>query len=185
MHSQEQSTINEGFAKGDTFITGSVSIITQKQDNVKNTGFSAGPSVGYFISDNIALGARVNYLYQKTEGGDFNPEYEQNAITGGLFGRYYFTPKNKFSLFAQLGADYNRYEREMAGNNREKSHGFGVSAGPGFNYFITPHLALQSFLGAVSYGTNTQETDGESTENRGFSLNLDFSNVYFGLTYKF
>jgi Outer membrane protein beta-barrel domain len=185
MHSQEQATVSEGFNKGDTFIIGSVGFIHQKQDDVRTNGFSAGTAVGHFITEKIALGAGITYLSQSTEEGNLSPESKQNSVSGNLFGRYYFTPQNKFSIYGQLDANYNRNEREIDGATRETSNGFSVSAGPGFNYFITPHLALQSVVGVLSYGTSTYEADGNSTDNSGFSLNLDISNIYFGLTYKF
>ncbi len=188
MSAQEQTTApgaTEGFTKGDTFIIGSIGILQQKSDDVKSTGFSAGTAVGHFVSQNIALGAGITYLSQNTEAGNFSPENKQNAVSGNLFGRYYFTPQNKFSIYGQLAASYNNYKRETAGETSETSHGFAVSAGPGFNYFITPHLALISSVGFLSYSTSTYEANGNSTDNSGFGLNLDISNIYFGLAYKF
>lgn len=185
MHAQEQTTASEGFNKGDIFITGSGGFFSQKQYDTKTTGFNIGPSAGYFVSEKIALGARLSYATVKNDKTDFNPENKQQSLTAGLFGRYYFTPQNKFSIFGQLGADYTHYKMEATGTTTSERNGWGVAAGPGFNYFITPHLALESFFGAISYGSSTTEVGSVSADANTFNINLSLSSINLGLTYKF
>ncbi|WP_330442069.1 porin family protein [Flavobacterium sp. C4GT6] len=177
-----QETENNGFAKGDVFLSGSVGFSSESTGDVKTNGFNITPSAGYFVSENIAVGLSLGYTSTKDEAPNREDiKYSEFGI--GAFGRYYFTPANKFSLFGQLGVGYQNGKYEQ-GSTEVKSDGFNVAVAPGINYFVSEHFALEATFGILSYSTSKPDFDGaESTDNFDFGVNLD--NINFGIVYKF
>ncbi|RYJ45747.1 porin family protein [Flavobacterium beibuense] len=173
---------NGGFANGDLFISGTVGFSNESTGDVKSNGFTVSPRLGYFVSENIAVGVSLGY----TSTTDKAPNTEDETLSMlevGAFGRYYFTPANKFSLFGQLGVAYasNKWEQ---GDLEAKSNGFNIGLAPGINYFVSDHLALEATFGILGYSTDKPDTDGaESTDT--FEFGVDMSNINFGIVYKF
>lgn len=173
----------KGFSNGDIFMTGAVGISSEKTDDVKSTSFEIAPSAGMFVSDNIAVGLRLGFESTKNEA----PLVEDEKITSfmvGAFGRYYTTPKNDFSFFAELGAYYmtNKVEQDPA--DEFKTNTFGIQLTPNISYFVSEHFALEAGFGALSYQNEKPDADGTEATNR-FELGLDLTQINFGLTYKF
>lgn len=181
--SAQEETPTTGFSKGDAFISGTVGFSTQKQGDVKNNSFTVAPSVGYFVSENIALGVSILYTQSKYNIDDVaNSESTTSTFNPSLFGRYYFTPASKFSVFGHLQAGYVSGKTESNGGGEYKNDGFNAMAGAGLNYFISDHLALETVFGAINY--SSYKYDG-GQKNSNFGINLNLSNVYLGLVYKF
>ena len=66
-NAQEATTTDGGFAKGDLFLSGGIGFSSEKTGDVKSSGFNFSPAIGYFISENIALGARLDINSGKEE----------------------------------------------------------------------------------------------------------------------
>lgn len=176
-----QSTV-EGFSKGSLFAGGQVSFSSEKFDENEARGFSFNPRIGYFLSNNLAVGVNVGFATSKEEQGvviksDFS------STSFGVFGRYYFTPANKFSVFGNLGANYSTTTNKTL-NPDLKINGFGVSLSPGINYFISKKIAIETSIGLLSYSTSKPDIDGAESTNS-FDFNLGLDNLSFGLIFKF
>ena len=183
---KEKST-GEGFSNGDVFISGAIGYSSEKTGSFKASGLEFSPRVGYFVSDNIALGLALGFASQKVEQGG---SATNTQTSFGVFGRYYATPSSKFSLFAQLGFDVtsskNEWYVDSNGNLQptdSKDKGFKLAFAPGFHYFLSDKFALETSIAALSYGTS--KFDGASDSTDTFKLGIDFSKIMFGLTYKF
>ncbi|NUY82062.1 porin family protein [Flavobacterium sp. MAH-1] len=179
----KETTGGKGFSNGDVFMTGAIGISSEKQDEVKSTSFEIAPSAGMFVSDNIAVGLRLGFQSTKNEA----PATEDEKITSfmvGAFGRYYTTPKNDFSFFAELGAYYmtNKVEQDPA--PEFKTNTFGIALTPNISYFVSEHFALEAGFGALSYTNEKPDVDDAEAKNT-FKLGLDLTQINFGLTYKF
>ncbi|GAA0721988.1 outer membrane beta-barrel protein [Aquimarina litoralis] len=171
-----------GFAKGDVFLSGSFGYNSTKTGDIKNNSFEFTPRAGFFVSDNIAVGARLGFTTSKQET-PLTEDLKTNTFNIGGFGRYYFTPSNKFSIFGELGLEYASSKTEQ-GAGELKINGFGVNVGPGVSYFLSDHFALEAFWGALGYATAKPDVDNaESTDVITFGLDLDDINL--GLVYKF
>ena len=186
MNAQETETV--GFAKGNTFITGAVGFNSETEGDYKNNTFTVAPSVGYFVSPNIAVGARVGFTSGKESDkiATVTVEEKSNLFTAGLFGRYYWMPASRFSIFAELGADYSNssFDSGVAGDEKDKANGFGIEIAPGISYFLNNHFALEAKWGALGYSSVKPDVDGATATNRfGFGVNL--SDINLGLVYKF
>ncbi|WDO13030.1 porin family protein [Flavobacterium sp. WW92] len=183
-NAQEETT--EGFKKGDVFISGAVGFGSTKTGDFKTSDFEIAPRVGYFVTENIAVGVAVGYQSSKVEFG--GEDAKNNTLSVGAFGRYYFTPASKFSLFGQLGVNYNSYDNEFdleAGELGEfKGDGFGVVVAPGVSYFITKNFSLEATFGILGFETTKPDADGAEKTNS-FDFGLDMRDINLGLVYKF
>lgn len=183
-----QESTGEGFSKGNVFVSGSVGFGTESTGDQKMNGFNFSPKGAYFVTDNIAVGAALGFSSSKEE--DASPIEEKNTeFSAGVFGRYYFTPASKFSVFGQLGVNMNSYKNEVENTASgvtvsTKGNGFDVMLSPGVSYFLSNHFAIEASFGALGYETTKPDADGaESTDT--FGLNLNLSSINFGLVYKF
>ena len=186
---ETESTAAKGFNNGDAVITGSVGFSSQKTGDMKSNSFTLTPAVGFFVSDNIMIGGQLGYTSTTEDQDIFNDgdlyEVKTNAFEVGAFGRYYATPKSDFSLFAELGIAYATAKQEVESFEGEsKVNGFGIGFTPGISYFIGSNWAIEATIGELSYTSFKPDNDGaESTDT--FTLNLDLSNITFGVLYKF
>lgn len=174
-----------GFAKGDTFISGAVGISSSKTGDLKESELNIVPRVGYFATDNIAVGATIGFTSQK-ETNEFGDDQELSTIGFGVFGRYYATPASNFSLFGELGVNYEsaKFDDGIDGTDDDKANGFNIAVAPGVSYFISKHFAFEASIGVLSYGSVKPDADGaESTNNFEFGLGLE--DLTIGLVYKF
>ncbi len=179
MNAQETS---EGFVKGNTFITGTVGVTSTKTGDFKESGFTISPSVGHFVSENIAVGARLGFNNVTEDDGE--DKVKTNTFSAGLFGRYYWMPASKFSIFAELGVDYANASVDNGVTDKLKANGFGFEFAPGINYFLNNHFALEAKWGVLGYNTVKPDVDGaKATNNFNFGVNL--SDINLGLVYKF
>lgn len=189
---QEQTTVG-GFDQGDIFISGSVGFGSTSQGDIKGNQFEISPKVGFFVSDNIAIGATLGYASQTSERPAINPttlelvdaEDKTTAFSAGVFGRYYATPVNQFSFFAELSASFVASKNEVAFVDEDaKFDGLNFELAPGISYFVSDCITLEASYGIIGYNTFKADTEGAEARNN-FNVGLDFSNINFGIAYKF
>lgn len=193
-YAQEDASAT-GFSQGDVFLSGSAGFSSTKTGDAKHNVFNVIPRAGYFVNNNIAIGLQVGYSKDAaTNVGPVTGELldtDMTTIEVGAFGRYYFTPASKFSLFADLSVSYGTVKREqdaLAGEDiitvEDKFNGVFAGFAPGVNYFISDHFALEATFGVLNYSTIKPDADGaESTDN--FEIGLNMSDISLGLIYKF
>ncbi|MBF4492721.1 porin family protein [Flavobacterium sp. MR2016-29] len=162
-----------GFTKGDTFISGAFNIGSEKTGDAKSSGFEIEPSVGYFVSENIALGGKLGFGSVKV--GD----NKANSFTAGAFGRYYFTPASQFSVYGQAGLDFTNSK-----SGDFKTNEYGVNVGLGLSYFLSNHFAIEATWAGLGYSVNNNGGHGADKTNS-FGIGTDLRNVSFGVVYKF
>ncbi|MFD2914391.1 outer membrane beta-barrel protein [Psychroserpens luteus] len=171
-----------GFAEGDIFATGSIAFGSESEGDLKTNSFNFSPKAGYFVSENIAVGVALGVTTSKLEEPGFE-DLKGNMFEAGVFGRYYFTPAKQFSIFGELGANYETSKLEQ-GPNELKNDGFNIGLAPGISYFVSDCFALEASFGVLNYATNEDDIDGaESTDT--FSFGLDLTDINFGIVYKF
>lgn len=179
-----QETVSEGFSKGDVFISGALGFGSTKTGDSKATGFEVAPSVGYFVTENIAVGVRLGFASDKTDVVDpIVGELKQTTISAGAFGRYYFTPASKFSFFGELGLGYRNTKSEL-GPGEIKTNGFAVQVAPGVSYFLSNNIALEASFGILGYSSDKPDFDG-ADKTDSFAFGLDTRDIRLGLVYKF
>ncbi|KIA90765.1 outer membrane beta-barrel protein [Kaistella jeonii] len=188
VNAQETETV--GFNKGNTFMTGAVGYSSQKEGDFKNDSFTIAPSVGYFVTSNVAVGARLEYMNATATTKVLDKEFKNKSdvFTAGLFGRYYWMPASRFSIFSELNVNYatakTTVDNGIGGTIDSKANGFGFGIAPGVNYFLSKNFALEASVGILNYSSVKPDADGaESTEN--FNIGLNLRDISLGLVYKF
>ncbi len=189
-----------GFKKTDFIVEGNLSANTSndKTNHIKTNSFNFNPSVGYFVTDKIAVGLDFNVGNNKktTNVDQANESYVKgNSFGVGAYGRCYFLELgSRFKTYAQLGAGYAQADGKINdGTNTidvPKTKGFGANAALGINYFVTPKIAINFGLtDLLSFKTSKLDVDGAKSSNE-FNANINsFNNFFdtakFGLTFKF
>ncbi|MEM5566220.1 OmpW family outer membrane protein [Psychroserpens sp. AS72] len=182
VNAQDENTTG-GFAEGDVYVSGTVGFTSQSQDEAKTNNLSFSPTVGYFISENIALEFNLLVGSSKQEFG--GAEDKQSQFGAGLGATYFFTPSEQFSFTLGAGVAYVSSKEEEAGFDDDyKVNTLGFAVAPGVNYFVSDCIALRASIGALSYTSSKADVDGAEALNT-FALNLDLSDINFGITYKF
>lgn len=181
-NAQEKNESSEGFENGDVFLSGSFNISSKKyseNDNFKENEFTVAPKIGFFVTDNIALGLGLGLSSLKIEEEEGDPEFKVNNTTISGFGRYYSSPASKFSVFGQLSVEYSTLK---FGSTKVNSFGFELA--PGVSYFLNKHFALEATWGALSYATAKVDLPFAESSNA-FELGLNLDDINLGLVYKF
>ena len=118
--------------------------------------------VGYFVTNNIALGVSLGHNHSSQDYSDVTVAYERktSTFTAGVFGRYYLMPASKFSVFGQLGVNYAASKATIEQfDSEDKYNTFDVAIAPGINYFVSDHFALEATFGLLSYTTSKPDVD--------------------------
>jgi opacity protein-like surface antigen len=187
---EEETKSNGGFAQGDLFVSGAVTFGSSKTGDFKASSFELAPKVGYFVTENIAVGAMIGLTSEKVELGD---DATNSGLAFGAFGRYYFTPANQFSLFAELGFNYTSLDSEffidtdgsiVAPGGSFETKEIGLGLGLGMNYFVSSNFSIEAGVGVLGYTSNDNGGDGAEKTNT-FAFGGDWRAVTFGVNYKF
>ena len=179
-NAQEEGKGNGGFAKGDVFVSGAFSIGSEKTGDDKSSGFEIEPKVGYFVTENIAIGGKLGYASYKAEDV-FGDTDDMSALTVGAFGRYYMTPASQFSLFGQLGFDYSSIDDKLADVQENE---IGLNLGLGLSYFVSNNWSIEATWAGLGYTSNDNGGNGAEKTNS-FGLGADLRAISFGVNYKF
>jgi outer membrane protein len=186
-NAQDETSSTGGFSQGDVFVSGSFGFGSDKAydmdsgDLVTNSGYSFSPKVGYFLSENIAIGGKLGFGSSKAEIEGVSGEFKVNELTVGAFGRYYFTPSNQFSLFGDLGVDYMSTNYDSMDLKRS---GVAAGLGLGMNYFVSSNFSIEAGLGLLNYSSMKFDFDGAENESS-FGLGADLTSISLGVNYKF
>jgi hypothetical protein len=135
----------------------------------RSLSLNAGP--GYFVSDKLALGARINYSYFSSVYYN-SIEYKTtvNTIGASPFVRYYFLAKQKkVNFLADVAYAWRSQKNKSStgATSSETSSRFQFAAGP--VWFITPQTALELTLG---YAGREDNIKPELSVNLGFQIHL-------------
>ena len=200
-----------GFQKNDIVISGTLNYSTQNslqkytepnttpiENDSKSTQLIATPEIGYFLSNNLIIGAKLGYIHSSFKNNSSFIENKSNGFTSGVYGRYYFSPKKRISIFTELGATYDHIKNKSedteeniaieTGSGKQKNYSLAMS--PGINIFLTKNLSLTSRIGKIGYtqtkGNIHYKDEGNTNEyeNSTFQASLSLDNFYFGVQYR-
>ena len=173
-NAQDKKDSGMGLAKGDVYVTGSLSSRSSSVSG-SDTATEFAPSVGYFLTDNISLEAG----FSTAKNGDVK------SSLFGLGAAYNFNAKNQFSSRVSLslatgsGTDLIDTGIGLVAWDYKAT---ALSLGYGVRYFVSSHFSLTADVAALNYTSVTPDGgDAESTTE----LGLNMSNISLGLSYKF
>ena len=176
---QKNNTV--GFAKENILVTGAIAFSnTDYGNDTKTTDFKLAPSIGYFLTNKVAMGVNFGFGNETSKDG-ISTTQDNDMVELGAYARYYYSPAKAFSIFNQVGVSYVTTNDRIA---KLKNNSFSFHFAPGMNYFLSENVAIQATLGSISYSTAKDDTKGaKSTSVLG--VNLDLTAISFGLNYKF
>ncbi len=180
VNAQEENVTTGGFEQGDLYVSGTVGYNSFSQGDADSNALTFSPTAGYFVSDNIAveLGLTIG-------SGEDTAKTKTSSFGGSLGATYFFTPADQFSFTLGAGVAYTNAKVNPDGeDNDTKWNNLAVVVAPGVNYFVSDCFALRASIGALSYTSNKADVDGAEAANN-FGINLDLSDINFGITYKF
>ncbi len=110
------------------------------------------PKIAFFIRDNVALGAYLDFSLATAKGSGTTTNYGVGAL-----GRYYINdPKTNILRHGRLFFEGNAGIQGVSQLSGSNTTGLGVGIGPGYAYFITPNIGLETLLkynGIVGFGS--------------------------------
>ncbi|HSZ24262.1 MAG TPA: outer membrane beta-barrel protein [Cytophagaceae bacterium] len=140
----------------------------------KSNSFSANlnPNYGYFLANNLAVGGLLSLTYSSSS----LDKSHSTMATLSPFVRYYFGPPKTYMFFgyASAGGGIQSSNSTTSSNNGGSSSNnarYGISTfqvGPGFDYFVNKHVAVEAIL---SYrGTNVAQVGHGGIYNNNVGL---------------
>lgn len=147
-------TLQAQIQKGNVMVGGNISNMTLGLDDGGAFSMTLSPKAGWFIKNNLALGAYVDFGLMAAKHVKPSVNYGVGAL-----GRYYLNDPNinnvlrKTRFFGEATVGIEGYN-PSGGDN---TNGLGISAGPGIAYFITPNIGLEGLVkykGIVGFGSS-------------------------------
>ena len=154
---------NAQIQRGNVMVGSNFADINLGLDNSKLFSVDITPKAAWFIQDNVALGGYVNLGIQTAKNSSTTINYGVGAL-----GRYY---TGKDAELIRHGRFFGEATVGLGGVNVSDggghTNGLNFSAGPGFAYFITPNIGLETLF---KYNNTVGFGDAVSQS----SLNLSF-----------
>jgi outer membrane protein len=170
---------SEGFLKGSTFTSGQFAFNSETTGDKKTTSIDFSPTVGYFVSNNVAIGVQLG-VTNNVSKFDGTKTSEKNGYSAGVLARYYMNPTNKFSVFGSAALNFGALNTKNSADTSNFSLGFA----PGISYFLSKHFAIETTIGRLGFSSIKPDVDGaDATNSINFGLNLNAAT--FSLVYKF
>ena len=139
------------------------------------TSFSLSPKFGYFVIDNLAVGAGLGLTLAKWADDDDNDnDYTYTSIEFQPFVRYYL-PQGIF-FQGQVGIGSSKYNNDN--NNEDKAGVASIALSAGYALFLSDNVAIEPLIGYRSKSLKDKETDVKDIDS-GIFLQIGFQ-IYLG-----
>lgn len=147
-------------SKGDVMIGATLSDINFGLNSPNKFSFDLSPKAAWFISDGVALGGQVNFGVStpgKNLGTTINYGVQALGRYYGAKGANELANHTRFfgeATFGVTGAN------TSIGGVSANTNGLGFSFGPGFTYFISRNVGLETLLkyqGNVGFGSTAYQ----------------------------
>ncbi len=211
-----QTDKGQKFIGGQLNLQGSTSAIIDDLmiNNNQTFGINIVPSLGFFIKDNFAVGATLNYGYSRVTQQRETPVVDapfmlintnQSTTNGygiGGFARYYVDLSEKFKFYLNGGINYTYSIQEKMTTSNDPSNGnpgtpvsqknvlntANIAISPGFVFFVTPKFGIQTSIGSAYYqftNSRSKQAPTYSSNIANYGFNLNLSSFYFGINFHF
>jgi len=158
--------------KGKIILGGNVGFNSTKIETAAKSDFSFSvvPSIGYFVSDNLAIGTGVGYNYDKQVSANILNQ----AFVVAPFGRYYVGLSDQFKFFGQLSVPMAFGNNKIVNDNGDTgakvatTTSIGVNIAPGFAFFPTKRIGIEVSVNGLGYSNlnvKNELTGGEVSAN--------------------
>ncbi|RVU01284.1 hypothetical protein EOD41_04775 [Mucilaginibacter limnophilus] len=143
---------------GNVMVGGNFANLNLGLDDSKVFTLEITPKAAWFIQDNVALGGYVDLGIQTAKNSSTTFTYGAGAL-----GRYYTGREVEVlrhgRIFAEATFGFGGINVSDGGGN---TNGLKFGAGPGFAYFITPNIGLETLLtynGLTGFGNASYQSN--------------------------
>jgi len=153
-------------------------------DGGKSMNFNLNTQVGYFLMDNLAVGAGLGFDYSSYTAAGDNPDKTKNSsVMLYPFAKYYFMSGNmRPFLTAGVGFGSRKYVSDPdQGETVTTKYGLmGYNIGGGVAIFVTDNVAFDLGLGYSSISQKAKEDNPDNMKSitTNFGLNVGISVVF-------
>jgi hypothetical protein len=144
--------------KGNVLMGGNIADLKLGLDKPSVFSFNISPKAAWFVQDNIAIGAYADFGLQTAKNTSTIIDYSV-----GPMARYYSGSDveilNHGRIFGEATVGIGGRNVSKGGGN---TNGLDFSFGPGFAYFITPNIGIESLLkynGVAGFGSETYQNN--------------------------
>ena len=166
-------------------VTANYSDTESQGAETKSSSLDIDPKAGFFIMDNLSLGALIPFTFGKSRysySGMAFPDAESSttSIGFGPFIRYYF-PINNLKIITELGYSWNESKTNTIGYDQQSGQQFDFELNTNQNKFqVASGIALfLSESAAIEFLINYQNTDSETESKEYFFVNEFKQNQFF------
>ncbi len=143
--------------RGNVLMGANIANLSVTLDNSKVFNFDLTPKAAWFIEDNLALGGYADLGIRSAKGTATTTRYGVGAL-----GRYYagndLEVLRHGRLFGEVTAGFGGIN---VSNGVGNTNGIDLGIGPGFAYFVTPNIGLETLLkykGLAGFGNASYQS---------------------------
>jgi outer membrane protein len=181
------STVHAQTSQGSLLLGGGVSFSStsyQANDDAKDSNIGVVGQVGYFVSDNFAVGGIVALSNDKVDRGATKAITKNFGI--GPFARFYkFTSNDKFAFYAQGSILFGTEKVDNTPGADQKSSSIDFAIAPGFAYFFNQHWAMELQLQGLVVNSSDPNKDVNDDKVTTVSFGVESFNPSVGIKYHF
>lgn len=180
-------SLNAQTSSGNMMVGGELSFRSTSAEgnsDYQNSGIAFSPSFGYFISDNLAVGAGLSLGSGTTDTGA--NKTVTSSFGFGPFARYYkFTSNENFAFYGQAQFFYNSERADFTPGGETKSQEITFSIAPGFSYFFTEHWAIDLSIAGLVIRSSDPNKDNANDKTTTIRFDLTSLAPSLGFRYHF
>lgn len=137
-----------GFSSANSNITQDKGTGETTKENPYSTQLSVAPSIGYFLIDNLPLGIRLDYTFNRVKDQN-GLKAEDSNVLFGPFARYYIPMKHNLYFFGEAGFGFgnSRDTKDLeTGTQKINTNLFSFGVGPGATIIATNAFGLEALV---------------------------------------
>lgn len=149
-----------------------------------SANFVFAPGFGYFISDNLAVGAGLSL--SSWRNGTGAAKTVTSSFGFSPFARYYkFTSNEHFAFFGEAVLSVSSTKTDPASGNITRGNGIRFAISPGASYFFNEHWAMELSMSLFSIASSDPNKDANDDKVTQVFFGVDSFAPTIGVRYHF
>jgi hypothetical protein len=132
--------VNGQTEKGSFLLGGNASADFTLSGSSNNYELGIYPNIGYFVANNIAIGAKLPILFSK------DGTLRTNSVGFGPFARFYFANKGKSAFFVPIAFGFGKTRYKWDNGEEYSFSAFSTELGISYAYFLNKSIGLETGL---------------------------------------
>ncbi len=179
------SALQAQTSPGDMMVGGGLNFSsTSHQGGSTSNSVEFSPGVGYFVSDNFAVGATLTISSERDGTGA--GKRLTSAFGLGPFARYYiFTSNERFGFFGQAHLGFVAHKTDPPVGAVVKGNEISFALSPGAVYFFNEHWAAEFMIRGFALTSRDPNTDNDNDKYTMVEFGLNSLMPTLGFRYHF